>query len=326
MARDGKERNPQQNEDREGHNPLMDGGHATVDTICQMAEMIRQQGEQFQSQIQHLQARLDKLEKRRADTRGCSYKKFLLIYKYPNFMGTEGPIRAHDWLTKLDRTFEISGCTEEQKVQYAGQLLQDEANIWWDTKRQLLVRQLGNISALTWDRFKQEFDSRFFPKSVKKQKEREFATLVQGDLTVQQYAARFMELGRFGPHLIATEEMQAEKFQEGLDHKIRLQVASFFISKFQELVDVASIVEDEYQRSLTAHDNLERKRALPFSDVGSTADKRRTVTGGYKGKNVDVGRPAPALLPVCEKCGKNHGGDCRFVTGTCSRDHPGIIW
>lgn len=50
-------------------------------------------------------------------------------------MGTEGALRANKWLIDLDRTFDISGFTESQKVQYAGYLLQGEADIWWDTKR-----------------------------------------------------------------------------------------------------------------------------------------------------------------------------------------------
>ncbi|XP_040988928.1 uncharacterized protein LOC121236543 [Juglans microcarpa x Juglans regia] len=142
------------------------------------------------------------------ENRGCSYEKFL-IYRYPNFMGTEGPMKANKWLLDLDRTFKISSCTEEQK------------------------------------RFKEEFDNRFFPESMKTHKAQEFATLVQGNLTIEQYAAKFMELGRFAPHLIAIEKMQAHKFQAGLNPRIRSYVAGFRIHNFQELVNVAAIAEVE---------------------------------------------------------------------------------
>lgn len=57
-------------------------------------------------------------------------------------------MRAHDWLIKLDKKFKISGCTEEQNVEYVEHLLQDKANSWWDTKRQLLMWQLGNITVV----------------------------------------------------------------------------------------------------------------------------------------------------------------------------------
>lgn len=75
-------------------------------------------------------------------------------------------MRANKWLLDLERNFEINGCTEVQKVH----LLQEEAGIWWNTKRQLLIRELGNITAPTWDRFKEEFDNCFFPEMTKQQK------------------------------------------------------------------------------------------------------------------------------------------------------------
>ncbi|XP_041028072.1 uncharacterized protein LOC121268004 [Juglans microcarpa x Juglans regia] len=45
---------------------------------------------------------------------------------------------------------------------------------------------------------------------AKHQKALEFASLTQGNMTVDQYAARFMEMGRFAPHLISTKKMQAQ--------------------------------------------------------------------------------------------------------------------
>lgn len=58
-----------------------------------------------------------------------------------------------------------------------------------------------------------------------------------------------MELGKFSPHLIGMEKMQVGKFQDGLQPRFQNQVACLQIENFQELVNVASIVEAE-QRSL----------------------------------------------------------------------------
>lgn len=77
----------------------------------------------------------------------------------------------------------------------------------------------GNLDLL-W-----QFDDRFFPNSMKQQKAREFANLVQRDRIVEQYARKFIKFGRFARHLIATEEMRTERFQEGLRQQIRRQVA-----------------------------------------------------------------------------------------------------
>ncbi|KAF5458612.1 hypothetical protein F2P56_022629 [Juglans regia] len=147
-------------------------------------------------------------------------------------MEIEGPMKTNKWLLDLDRTFEINGCIEEQKVQYAGHPLQGKAGILWDTKRQLLIRELCNITALTCDRFKKEFNNQFFPESMKTQKAQEFATLVQGNLSVEQYATRFIELGKFAPHLIITKKMQAQNFQRGLQPRIHNYVIGFCINNF----------------------------------------------------------------------------------------------
>ncbi|KAF5471874.1 hypothetical protein F2P56_008638 [Juglans regia] len=160
-------------------------------------------------------------------------------------MGTEGVLRANKWLIDLDRTFDINGCTENQKVQYAGHLLQGEAGIWSDVKMKLLAQELGDITTLTWERFKNEFDSRFFLETAKYQKALGFTNLTQGNMTVEQYAARFMELGRIAPHLISMQNMQVRKFQDGLQPRIRNQVAFLQIENFLELVNVASIAEAE---------------------------------------------------------------------------------
>ncbi|KAF5442876.1 hypothetical protein F2P56_035488 [Juglans regia] len=188
----------------------------------------------------------------------------------------------HQMMETMKQTFEISGCTEEQKVQYARHLLQGEAGIWWDTKKQRLIRELGNITILTWERFKEEFDNRFFPESMKTQKAQDFATLVQGNLTLEQYAAKFMELGRFAPHLITTEKMQAQKFQTGLNPRIRNYVVGFCIHNFKELVNVEAITEAE-QRNVIAQINLERKRTSTLTAGGNNA-KRRIIQGANKGK------------------------------------------
>jgi hypothetical protein len=142
---------------------------------------------------------------------GCTYEHFL-AHRTPAFTREEDPLRARRWIEDLERTFEVCGCTEAQMVLYGSYLLQGEAANWWQTKRQLLEMELGSFAAVSWRRWKKEFDDRFFPVSLRRQMAREFNSLVQGGMTVEQYARKFMELGRFAPHLITTEELRVEHF------------------------------------------------------------------------------------------------------------------
>ncbi|XP_058740974.1 heat shock 70 kDa protein 4-like [Vicia villosa] len=53
---------------------------------------------------------------------------------------------------------------------------------------------------ITWDIFKREFLRRYFPEDVRGRKEVEFLELVQGNMTVPEYAAKFVELEKYYVH------------------------------------------------------------------------------------------------------------------------------
>ncbi|KAF5452159.1 hypothetical protein F2P56_027189 [Juglans regia] len=129
---------------------------------------------------------------------------------------------------------------------------------------QLLAQELGSLTALARERIKTDFDNHFFLETAKQHKTLEFASLTQGNMTVDQYATHFMEMGRFTPHLISTEKMQ--------------------IGNFQELVNVASIVEAE-QRRLITHAQADRKKGFPYSSGSNTRKQKAPVTPS-KGKGM----------------------------------------
>lgn len=121
-------------------------------------------------------------------------------------------------------------------------------------------------SSLEW--FKKEFYDRYFLSSVRKLKAKEIANLVQGNMTVEQYAWRFMELGCFAPHLISTKELRAEHFQDGLQQYLQEQVVRHQVKNFQQLVDMASIIEWVYNHSIESPSS-QKKRT--YASVGSSS-------------------------------------------------------
>ncbi|XP_041017932.1 uncharacterized protein LOC121260153 [Juglans microcarpa x Juglans regia] len=150
---------------------------------------------------------------------------------------------------------------------------------------------------------------------MKQQKVKEFASLVQGSMSMEQYAAKFMELGRFAPHQISTEKMQAQKFQVGLQPWINIQVVYLQIENYQELVNVVAIIEAG-QRGLTTHINLEKKRAYQFVVSGSL-DNKRVMTEANKGKDIMIGGQMPSPIPICRKFGRKHGVECKLASRAC---------
>jgi hypothetical protein len=61
---------------------------------------------------------------------------------------------------------------------------------------------------------------------------------VQGALTVEQYAVRFIELSLFAQYLVPTENLKARKFERGLQPKFMNQVVGFEIGNLTGLVRV----------------------------------------------------------------------------------------
>ncbi|XP_035542910.1 uncharacterized protein LOC118345683 [Juglans regia] len=238
---------------------------------------------------------------------GCTYERFL-AHRTPTFTGEEDPMRARRWILDLERTFEVCGCTEVQMVLYASYMLQGEAAYWWETKRSLLEMEFGSLAAVSWQRFKKEFDDRYFPVSVRRQKAREFNNLVQGGMTVEQYATKFMELGRFAPHLIATEELQVERFMEGLGPEVCRQVACLQIVEFQKLVDLASITERE--NSFVVGSPPGQKRRSYLGEGSSSGSPQKFVQRTGTRPQTTSGVRAGGRTPVCPRCSRAHEGDC----------------
>ena len=94
-----------------------------------------------------------------------------------------------------------------------------EAEHWWRSTKAILEGVDTKRNPITWEKFKGVFYDNYFPEVVREQKEKEFADLVQGSMTVEQYVAKFIELFCFRPHLIFNEAKKASRFQKGLNER-----------------------------------------------------------------------------------------------------------
>jgi hypothetical protein len=88
---------------------------------------------------------------------------------------------------------------------------------------------------------------------VQEAKAREFLDLVQGEMSVIEYTAKFLQLSRFGLYLIPTEEKKAKKFEQGLNSCIRIMMSCFDIRDFSQLVDKASIYEESLKENVAEY-------------------------------------------------------------------------
>ncbi|XP_058764652.1 uncharacterized protein LOC131638120 [Vicia villosa] len=104
---------------------------------------------------------------------------------------------ALTWLKEIERIFRVMDCTSAQKVWYGTHMLVVEADGWWIEMCQRLETAGAEI---TWEMFCREFMRKYYPEDVRGKKEIEFLELKQGNKSITEYAAKFVELAKFYPH------------------------------------------------------------------------------------------------------------------------------
>ncbi|RVW79287.1 Transposon Ty3-I Gag-Pol polyprotein [Vitis vinifera] len=131
-------------------------------------------------------------------------------------------------------------------------------------------------------------------------------------MTVAQYEAKFTELSRFSPQLIATEEEKALKFQDGLKPYLKNKISILKLGVYSEVVDRALIAEKDNEE-LHQYREQQRKRNRSDGAHGNQAQRRST-----SGRNQNKGKAVQNLDGACPTCGKKHGGKpCYRETGAC---------
>ena len=78
-------------------------------------------------------------------------------------------------------------------------------------------------------------------------KKSEFRNLHQGNRTVGQYVDDFSKLARYAPDDVATDVMKQEKFMEGLNDELSMQLMVATFNSYQDLVDRALMIEGKQQ-------------------------------------------------------------------------------
>ncbi|XP_058769057.1 uncharacterized protein LOC131642912 [Vicia villosa] len=112
----------------------------------------------------------------------------------PEFVGGLDSLLAQDWLAGMERVFQAFQCTEEEKVIFAAQKMKGPALRWWNTASTYFTTQ---EIPKDWQHFKVAFLEKYFPNSVRTQKEREFQNFKQGDMSVLEYAEKFEDLADY---------------------------------------------------------------------------------------------------------------------------------
>ncbi|GFY85287.1 hypothetical protein Acr_04g0000250 [Actinidia rufa] len=192
-------------------------------------------------------------------------RQFLKL-KPPTFKGGMDPVKANDWILAMEKNFRLLRCGEQQKVEIGSYLLAGEASRWWNLKG---VREPG----MDWARFKVIFRDKFVPRALQNAKCSEFEHLKQLKTTIADYEGSFTNLAEYAPHLVATDEMRARRFEDGLRHEIKRVI---------------------------------RPLVLPTYAEGTSGHKKQKLEMKLR----NFGNNPKGQVQVCQKCGRYHWGVC----------------
>ncbi|KAK1643793.1 hypothetical protein QYE76_061598 [Lolium multiflorum] len=133
-----------------------------------------------------------------------------------SFAYAPGPMDAEDWLMDTERKLNTVGCNDLEKVRYATHLLCGPSASWWDN----IVAVYPAEKVFTWEEFKRKFRESNVPE----------------------------RLSRYAVEEVNTEDKKKKRFMRGLNPQFKVQVRMLRATEFQELVDAAITLEDDFKQ------------------------------------------------------------------------------
>jgi hypothetical protein len=102
-----------------------------------------------------------------------------------------------------------------------------------------------------------------------KLKKKEFADLKQGGMIVNEYLNSFIQLSRYAPDDINTDEKKQDMFLNRLNDDIEFQLLNTDYADFQHMVDKAIVIEKKINKM-----ENDGKRKVSFSGQSSRSNVR----------------------------------------------------
>ncbi|XP_021717296.1 uncharacterized protein LOC110685141 [Chenopodium quinoa] len=112
--------------------------------------------------------------------------------KPPVYLGKEDPTSLENWIREFDKLFDAINCPSELRVNNGVYYLREEADLWWTQRKDELLKRPN----FEWDEFNEALREKFYPSYLRKQKCMEFTNLRMGNMSINKYYNKFIELMR----------------------------------------------------------------------------------------------------------------------------------
>ncbi|TYK29818.1 gag-pol polyprotein [Cucumis melo var. makuwa] len=231
----------------------------------------------------------------------------------------DNPTKTQMRLTSIEKIFRYMKCPNDQKVQCAIFFLEDKGTAWWQTAERMLGEY---VSKITCEQFKESFYAKFFSANVKYAKQQKFLNLERGDMTVEQYDAKFDMLSRFTPNVAKDEEAKTKKFVKGLRLDLQGIVRAFKPTTHADglrlALDLSLHERAGLSKAAGRGSALGQKRKVE-SQPDLTPQQNLRLRGVFQRHRRELAAAGRSFreLPVFPSFGRVHGDCCLVGSGVC---------
>ena len=166
------------------------------------------------------------------------------------FTGTRDFLVVHTWLYKMEQYINLTQLmnsdltlNDANKIMFASTFLTGTASVWWFTRVQ------SNTVPATWAEFKGTISQEFVPADHVRRSREKFRRLKQTS-SVSKYLSDFHNIVFTIPDVNEGERL--DKFVDGLNHQIRLEVMKSTVNTFEDASKIALRV-DSALNTFTKH-------------------------------------------------------------------------
>ncbi|MQM09657.1 hypothetical protein Taro_042534 [Colocasia esculenta] len=202
-----------------------------------------------------------------------------LQFQPPQFLGQPDPDVARAWLDAVEWTFRSMECVPEERVLLASYQLQAQVLTWWSSEWETTF-QSRPLRQIPWQEFVVSFERAFCPTYVRTERLYQFLDLQQRDFTVMQYRARFVELGRYAPQIMADEGLRTQQFVRGLRPELRQALIVARVTDLDAAYQTAAALEADTLRTRARSAEVQTQvvPTQPRQQQGSVQTTPRTAT------------------------------------------------
>jgi hypothetical protein len=138
----------------------------------------------------------------------------------PNYPLSMEILRRWKFLIGLKKHFKVYDYSENLKAQITIFNLNGKDSIWWEDLKN--VKRIHE-KELSWKQFEKHFKKKYLSEKYFDEKTKEFYELKLGQLNIEEYINKFLELLRYVPY-IKDEKVKVQRFINGLHQTYRNKI------------------------------------------------------------------------------------------------------